>query len=391
MQLLSSLIFLLCTIHANAQQWSQIMDFPAAPRDDGTSFVIGSKAYCGTGRDNGFSLTSDFYAFDFNSSSWTAAAFMPDSARRQYATSVTWNNEGFLFGGIGSQNNYLNDLWRYNSVADVWTFEGIAPFAGRSGAQSFVLGDTLYVLGGRTATSDAVSELWAYDLVSQQWSQRSSLPTDGIWRGFALSFQGKGIAGLGKDSLGNTSGAIFSYDPANDVWTNLPNLQSSGWSYVGAGTIGTRIFLFGGVDALGSYSNAFRYVEMADTTWHDLNAFPADARKGAMTFCSSTDFYVTTGISSTERLNETWRAYHAVALPEMVENVQLAFFSGNQLRGDSKWTDCIAYDGLGRSVELESLGSGTFECPNEMSAGIYSFVFTDGNSVQRQRLFFFNQ
>ena len=42
-----------------SQNWSQISDFDGSARDDGTSFKIDNKVYCGTGRNAGFSVTSD--------------------------------------------------------------------------------------------------------------------------------------------------------------------------------------------------------------------------------------------------------------------------------------------------------------------------------------------
>ena len=50
-------IIFLFTIAQNfsfCQTWQQIGDFPSTERDDGTCFIIGNTAYCGTGLKTGW-------------------------------------------------------------------------------------------------------------------------------------------------------------------------------------------------------------------------------------------------------------------------------------------------------------------------------------------------
>lgn len=47
-----------------SNSWSQLEDFPGKPRAGATVFVIGNKAYFGTGRSNPGGLLNDFWEFD---------------------------------------------------------------------------------------------------------------------------------------------------------------------------------------------------------------------------------------------------------------------------------------------------------------------------------------
>src|SRR4051812_11286093 len=86
---------LLCTLHtAKSQTWQPATDFPSTERDDGTSFIIGTKAYCGTGYLPWFTTTADFYAYDMAVGTWQTVASLPAGEERQYAS-------GFSAGGYG--------------------------------------------------------------------------------------------------------------------------------------------------------------------------------------------------------------------------------------------------------------------------------------------------
>ena len=60
LKLLFTSLFLLFIFNVNSQSWIQIDDFPSSARDDGASFVIGNKAYCGTGFKVGWTETKDY-------------------------------------------------------------------------------------------------------------------------------------------------------------------------------------------------------------------------------------------------------------------------------------------------------------------------------------------
>src|SRR5687768_15980369 len=143
------LLFILFTQLARGQTWQQTSDFPGVERDDAVSFVIGEKAFCGTGLKTGWVACNDFYVLDMINNSWDTIASMPLGTERQYACSFSSNNRGFVFGGINGAT-YYNDLWMYDPAMNNWQSKTALPASGRAGAGCFVINDTCYVAGGRT-------------------------------------------------------------------------------------------------------------------------------------------------------------------------------------------------------------------------------------------------
>src|ERR1700741_928856 len=66
--LLFFLLFISCKILFC--QWQQLPNFPAAGRDDGSVFIIGTTAYCGTGNAAGIGASTDFYKFNLLTDTW---------------------------------------------------------------------------------------------------------------------------------------------------------------------------------------------------------------------------------------------------------------------------------------------------------------------------------
>lgn len=384
MLLLSFLSFLsVCT----AQQWLPKSDFSGSARDDGAVFTIGSRSFCGTGRDAGFAVTGDFYAFDASTELWSTISSLPDSARRQYAMAASHNSFGYLFGGIDAQGNYLNDFWKYDPSADMWENKGIAPFEGRSGGQCFVIADTLYIAGGKTNNSAATSELWAFDCVNEQWFQRSNLPNNGIWKGFGVANDTMAIVGLGTDESNMKRGEVYFYQASIDSWSEVVALNALPRNYPSASILDSRILIYGGVDALGVYSNAFEYIDLQDSTWNDLNAFPNDARKGCMVFSSGSDFYLTTGISETARLRETWGAKNVLGSPSLDYYSEiLCCQNGGYLEMDASivLVHFCALDGA--EIQLNAVQQGVYLLPQHLQSGIYLCVLERGGRLFRQKV-----
>lgn len=372
---------------ANAQNWMPLADFPSGARDDGCTFTINDIAYSGTGRNTGFAVTSDFYAFDFATEQWAQIASLPDSAKRQYASAVTYDNSGFLFGGINAQGNYLNDLWMYSPVADSWDYLGQAPFSGRSGMQSFVIGDKMFVIGGKTIISDAVNEVWCYSFTTNSWLQKNNMPNDGIWRGFGAVYNNVGIVGMGTDATNSKRGEVYFYDASIDFWTEMTALATDPMNYPAASQIDDRIYIYGGVDASSIYLNDFRYLDLNLMTWNTLNSFPQAPRRGSMAFTSSTDFFMTTGLTTTERLAETWVARNVVGvdendkLPEIIVYVQ-----EDKLIVPEGVDDFVLCNSLGQPVPLKRISSGQFALPKVLPNGMYIGSGRIGTSTVRSKL-----
>ena len=297
-----------CVFHAQSQQWTQLGDFPADGRDDGTSFVIGNKAWCGTGLTGLFEIRRDFYAFNFDTQAWEQASAMPIGQERQYAVGISFNNLGYVFGGI-NQSNFLNDLWEYDPASELWINRPSLPGAGRSGASGFIINQKLYIVGGKNNDTEALNEVWAYDFSTQSWTQKANLPFEGRWRASTVVIHDKIYLLFGKDENERYHNEIYQYNPDADEWSLIGFFPGEGRNYVDVKVINEQIFCLGGVDSLGTFHNDLWRYDPELNTWHQLSPLPAAGRRGSMSFTDGQSFYFSSGLNeSLQRINETWKA-----------------------------------------------------------------------------------
>jgi N-acetylneuraminic acid mutarotase len=96
-----------------------------------------------------------------------AAGLADPSARKLY-----------VFGGATYQANFVgfiahNDLWAYDVAANEWSRLG--PPAGgpmgRSRPNMWLVGRKLYVFGGITSAFETLNDLWSFDLRTNEWTQ----------------------------------------------------------------------------------------------------------------------------------------------------------------------------------------------------------------------------
>ena len=305
------LIFIILSIETNsfAQIWEQSTSFPGTPRDDAAYFQIANRHYIGTGRDENFACTKDFYFFDESTLLWGSISSLDPSNERQYATACSINGRGYLFGGVDCSNIFLNDFWSYDPISDNWNQLASLPSNGRAGMQSFILEDTIYIIGGRN-NNGILNEVWAYNLNTDTWTMKNPLPIEGIWRGINFTHQNIAYIGLGKNNSNNQNGHnlnILKFKTETDSWEIVPNIDWGMRSYTGYTQKDSSLFLFGGVSSQNEILSSVEKVNLNDFSKETLPNFPSTPRKGGQTFIVQNDLYYTTGVSTVIRFNETWK------------------------------------------------------------------------------------
>ena len=188
------LVFTFCqfAFFFRAQTWQQIANFPGNPRDDAAGFNLQDKYYCGTGRDDGFSCTRNFFRFNATLQQWENATPLPDGENRQYASGFAHDGFGYVLCGDNCSGNFLNSFWRFDPSTEQWSTMPSLPSIGRAGCVHFIVGDSLYLIGGQNATG-ILNEVWRYCFSTGEWQQKNNLPIPGIWRGLAFSYGGQGF------------------------------------------------------------------------------------------------------------------------------------------------------------------------------------------------------
>jgi hypothetical protein len=158
-----------------------------------------------------------------------------------------------LFGGngigSGAVDGYLNDLWKYNPITELWTWMSGSNTTGspgvygaenvpsadnvpgaRSGAASWIdASGNLWLFGGADGAGN-LNDLWKYDPLRGRWTWVSGSTTEnapGIY----------GAKGVAKDS-------------------NVPGAESGAVSWVDASG---NFWLFGGAGSTGSISSLWKF------------------------------------------------------------------------------------------------------------------------------------
>ncbi len=344
--------FTILTHLASGQTWSIGAPFPSEARDDGASFVIGDAAYCGTGVLSWGGTTIDFYRFLFDAQTWTQVASMPDGADRQYACGFSNGLRGYIFGGFRG-GAFLNDFWSYNPSTDSWTELSPLPADPRSGATSFVIGQSAYVVGGKNTSAASLSEVWRYDMTAEVWQQMGDLPFSS-WRAAGAAINGKGYLAFGVDTDLNFSDELWSYDPVSDNWSQLASLPEGPRNYAALYTLGSDLLAFAGFSPPSTfYNDAWRF-NVADNIWEASAVLPADGRRGGMTFQSDAAAYYTSGLLfGGIRTNETW----ALSLPAAVaERKPEAFkLSPNPTNQYVQWSSSLSVNGTARIYSAQGI------------------------------------
>jgi hypothetical protein len=371
-----------------AQGWIQLPDFPAAGRDDGVCFVIGSKAWCGTGLQVGWIPGGDFYCLDLATETWSASASLPAGMERQYACGFSDGAHGYVVGGVDAPGTLLNDVWMYDPAGNNWTPKTAKPGTLLAASSSFVIGDTAYVVGGNNNLGvNASKEVWAYSFSGNTWTRKADTPFPGRWRASACTAGNKGYLAFGRDENGAFCNTAYEYQPLSDSWQQLPSFPGMGRNYASMASDGTDLFVFGGIDTAGHcYDGICRYL-FSGPSWTSPHPLPTHVgRKGGMGFFANGSFYYTCGIDSAgTRLKETWKYGQPIGMEEMQENSVLKVYpnpsSGNlylqAVQADGEYK---IYD-TGMRLLLFGEPKGNTINISELSKGLYFFQFQRDNHV----------
>jgi N-acetylneuraminic acid mutarotase len=307
---------------AQAQSWTQIADFPGSQRDDGCNFTIGNKAYCFTGS-NGSACELNGFVYDGINNSWDTMANLPAGTERQYATSFSYSNTGYMLCGITCPGVCLNDMYKYDAATNIWTTLPNFPGQARQGPCNFVLNDKAYIISGRTigAGGTTFNDVWEYNITTSVWTQKNNLPFAGMFRGSAFQINGTGYVAFGLTNNNNFNHYIFQYDQLNDQWIQIPTINLPARNYVACAVTSNKAFFYGGQDSSYNITNDVRLFDPLTNTIAIYPGIPALGRKGGMAFSMNNIFYITTGVdSSPARVKETWKNDQFVGLREDPEN-----------------------------------------------------------------------
>ncbi|WP_165783220.1 Kelch repeat-containing protein [Leptospira barantonii] len=154
--------------------WTQIANMPGGPRSNGAAFVIGTKAYVGTGRSLQGTVLKSFYELDTVTETWRSVADLP--AARMDSVAFVLNGAGYVGGGQDALHQ-LSDFWQYQPQTNgPGTWIQIASFPGitGSGTGTSVDGKGLIIGYVYAPNPNFERQVWSYD-PSVGWKQETNL------------------------------------------------------------------------------------------------------------------------------------------------------------------------------------------------------------------------
>ena len=241
---------------------------------------------------------------------------LPPSAGRQYAAAFANAHLGFVFGGIQS-NQFLNDLWVYNSQRRQWDSFSPLPAHGRSGSAAFRLGDTAYIIGGRDSLSSALSEVWAYSISGDSWQQKNDLPIP-LWRASATVMNDTAWLIFGRDSANSFRDELYFYEPSNDQWILKDQFPGAGRSHANLLADQNHLYVSFGQDSTGQVYKDLWQFSPRENLWTPISTLNANPRKGCMVIAYHSKLYFCTGIDqNSSRLKEFWKFTLAISVAEI--------------------------------------------------------------------------
>lgn len=311
-----------------SQAWVKLPDFPGTKRDDGTAVVVNNKAYFGTGLQEGWTSTVDFYCLDLTTKNWSTIANMPNGTERQYARAFKGNNGFYVFGGDGP-TGALNNLFKYDIATNTWSLMANKPGAGLIGPACFEFGNKVIIAGGKTSTAGVNSaEVWEYDLSNNSWTQKNNFPYTPRWHACTAVINGNGYMVFGQAPNDSCGTEFYTYNPSNDTWQQLSDIPiPKGRSYARMEALSNRLVLFGGVNCYGEHYKDMWHYNFSTQIWKQNIDLPSFERRGGMSCTDGKHLYYACGYSPIEgRLKEVWRTDIPLSIKNFEEQNALKLY-----------------------------------------------------------------
>jgi N-acetylneuraminic acid mutarotase len=158
----------------NEIRWEALISHGVIP--EGLSNSAGDLAedtfYMFGGENKDSKSTNDLYIYKINDDKWEKRIFVEREIPAMIGHSFSYYQAGeifILFGGFHS-GKYSNELYTYDKSH--WKKVGMDnPLPGRVYHTVTVVGSCLYIFGGETADGVYLNDLWKYDIIANTWDE----------------------------------------------------------------------------------------------------------------------------------------------------------------------------------------------------------------------------
>ena len=172
----------------------------------------------------------------------------------------------------------------------------------RSSATSFVIGTYAYVTTGYTG-DEYLNDLWAYNSEGDYWEQKADFIGIARSSGSGFELDGKGYVGLGYDGT-NKLKDFFEYNPNTNTWVQKADFTGTARYGAVGFQVGGKAFMGTGYD--GNYLKDFYQYNPTNNSWTQVNGFSGNKRRNATVFVIDDIAYLGTGINSGVNQVDFW-------------------------------------------------------------------------------------
>lgn len=165
------------------------------------------------GGDLGPQYTADLWSYTISENNWRQLKSFGGGAAK-WQTGVGYGAGAYVFGGVYEDPDAAIGLYYYNSNTNEWELRNTAP-------------DTLYLTAGCAYESSVVfiggkedvvkQSVWSYQHVYNTWEQKSDFPVE-QYGGFAVVYDRKIYAGMGKDNADVCNGSLWMSEDGGAGW-----------------------------------------------------------------------------------------------------------------------------------------------------------------------------
>lgn len=202
---------------------------------------------------------------------------------------------GLFFTGCSNddEDDELVGNWIKKSA-----FDGPA----RSSATSFVIGDYAYIATGYTG-DEYLKDLWAYNSNGDYWEQKADFTGTGRSSASSFVLNDKGYVGLGYDGT-NKLKDFYQYDPIGNTWTQKTDFAGTARYGAVGFQVGGKAYFGTGYD--GNYLKDFYQYNDTNNAWTLVSGFSGNKRRNATVFVINDKAYLGTGVNNSVNQEDFW-------------------------------------------------------------------------------------
>ncbi|MFT5601528.1 MAG: N-acetylneuraminic acid mutarotase [Flavobacteriales bacterium] len=280
------------------EAWIQMDSVNGAPKASCVGFSLMGEGYIGMGISSSGNKRS-MYSYDLDQDDWdqelSLGGINASGLNRNSAVSFVIDNKAYVGTGNGSAP-FLDDIWEYDPIAEVWTQKASFGGSPRRQAIGFAI-DSLGYIGTGEDANGLTNDFWQYNPSNNSWVEVAEFIGTARKQAVGAVMGALGYVGTGND--GSYRRDFYEYNPNLDVWTLKPMFFGSPRYGATAFAMFPNLYIATGYDNTLSYKNDVWEYNFFTNTWTQKIDFPGDGRVNASSFVVDGIGFLGTGYNGT--------------------------------------------------------------------------------------------